>query len=92
MTVKNAINLAQKAIKGNKIYLEKIHKYDKEYPDTSEQQLASRMSNLVISIVEDENRILCEIIKQIKPNCKHPKKMIDTINGQKYCMNCNLDL
>lgn len=30
--------------------------------------------------------------KEIAPNCKHPKKMHDTSNGQKYCMNCNMDL
>ena len=31
--------------------------------------------------------------KELLPNCKHPKKMRDkTVNGQWYCMNCNLDL
>ncbi|HET6457665.1 MAG TPA: hypothetical protein VFG24_02155 [Nitrosopumilaceae archaeon] len=30
--------------------------------------------------------------KEIAPNCKHPKKMHDTCKGQKYCMNCNMDL
>ncbi len=30
--------------------------------------------------------------KEIAPNCKHPKKMHDICKGQKYCMNCNMDL
>lgn len=30
--------------------------------------------------------------KEIAPNCKHPKKMQDMCKGQKYCMNCNMDL
>ncbi len=35
-----------------------------------------------------------EILKSFieKPNCKHPKKMIDTCDGQKYCMDCNSDI
>ena len=32
------------------------------------------------------------IKKEIVPNCKHPKKMQDTCDGQKYCMSCNWDL
>lgn len=34
-----------------------------------------------------------EAVKEhLVPDCKHPKKMHDTCNGQKYCMNCNMDL
>ena len=30
---------------------------------------------------------------ELVPDCKHPKKMIDTLpDGQQYCMNCNMDL
>ena len=32
------------------------------------------------------------IRKELVPNCKHPKKMHDTCQGQKYCMTCNMDL
>ena len=32
------------------------------------------------------------IKKEIIPNCKHPKKMHDICDGQKYCMQCNWDL
>lgn len=33
------------------------------------------------------------ILKELVPNCKHPKKMRDrTPNGDWYCMNCNMDL
>ena len=46
-------------------------------------------------IKSDETVIynLEKIKSELVPKCKHPKKMIDTMsNGQKYCMNCNLDL
>ena len=35
---------------------------------------------------------LQKIIKELIPNCNHPKKMIDVCDGQKYCMDCNFDL
>ena len=46
-------------------------------------------------IFENEKTIIDNlklILKEIVPNCKHPKKMQDKCNGVKYCMNCNLDL
>ena len=43
------------------------------------------------------DRIIIEnlelIRKELVPNCKHPKKMMDrTADGQWYCMNCNYDI
>ena len=30
--------------------------------------------------------------KEIAPACKHPLEMHDMCEGQKYCMDCNMDL
>ena len=46
-------------------------------------------------IFENEKTIIDNlklILKEIVPNCKHPKNMQDKCNSVKYCMNCNLDL
>jgi hypothetical protein len=67
MTILCAIKIAKKAIKLNQAYVARILKYDEENPDTSENQLGIRMSNLVITLVEEENELLCEIISQIEP-------------------------
>ena len=33
------------------------------------------------------------VLKELVPNCKHPKKMRDGgPDGVAYCMNCNMDL
>jgi len=30
--------------------------------------------------------------KETAPDCKHPPEMHDMCKGQKYCMDCNMDL
>ncbi len=51
--------------------------------------------------IDSDIRLICKgkadylekILKEIQPNCKHPKKMRDrTQDGQWYCMACNMDL
>jgi len=43
--------------------------------------------------IEDDLIFLKSIKKQIEPNCKHPKKSQDIDpDGNRYCMDCNLDL
>ncbi len=51
-----------------------------------------RMADTIASIYEDESMILHLIKKELVPNCKHPKKMIDICEGKKYCMKCNSDV
>jgi len=53
----------------------------------------SVISNELGRILHDDVKILKFIRSQIIPKCKHTKKMRDkTLDGQLYCMNCNLDL
>lgn len=52
-------------------------------------------ASITKTLVDCDKRIIDNlklIKKEIVPNCKHPKKMQDICKGQKYCMNCNMDL
>jgi len=43
--------------------------------------------------IQNEVEVLQMLRKELVPNCKHPKKMQDVdSNGNRYCMNCNMDL
>lgn len=57
---------------------------------------ADKATEVAKALIKSDETVLynLETIKvELVPNCKHPKKMIDTLpDGQKYCMNCNLDL
>ena len=84
MTIKKAIKLLDWWINQRE---EKIKLLDTEF----------KFNDLEITkvIFENEKTIIDNlklILKEIVPNCKHPKKMQDKCNGVKYCMNCNLDL
>jgi len=51
--------------------------------------------DLAIAIAETSETVALSVslIKEnIQTNCKHPKKMIDECDGQKYCMKCNSNI
>ena len=51
------------------------------------------LSETFASVIDDDVKILRILEKQLKPNCKHPKKPHDKdSDGNLYCMGCNLDL
>jgi len=51
------------------------------------------LSEILADNIETELIFLRAIKKQIEPNCKHPKKSQDIDpGGNRYCMDCNLDL
>jgi len=87
MTVKKAIQILDWWIDQRKQVMEKFKKnwdYKTEVEDVAK-----------VMLQHDETVIfnLEKIREELVPNCSHPKKMIDTLpDGQKYCMNCNLDL
>jgi len=88
MTVKKAIKILDWWISHKKQTM-KHFKKDWKFETDSISEVAKSL------IQSDETTIynLEKIKKELVPNCKHPKKMIDTLSdGQKYCMNCNLDL
>ena len=51
--------------------------------------------DLAMAIAETSETVALTVslIKEnIQTNCKHPEKMIDVCEGQKYCMKCNSDI
>lgn len=90
MTVKKAIEILEKyyAVK-NEV---KMNIQDPSKTWNSANDLPKKVAGMIADSFEVDLIVLDGVLKQIKDDCKHPKKMIDTINGQKYCMNCNLDL
>ena len=59
----------------------------------------SKRPDMVVGIVHKTQTSLSREIgwlkllkTEIAPPFKHPKKMNDICGGQKYCMNCNMDL
>ncbi len=88
MTVKKAIQILDWWINHKKKSMEELLQkwnYNSESP-TDVEKLLVDTTNTDVSNLET-------IRAELVPNCKHPKKMIDTLpDGLKYCMSCNLDL
>ena len=87
MTIKKAIKILDWWIKQKTQGAEKLQKewaFSKDMHDVGKILLDADQT--VISNLE--------VIKQeLIPKCDHPKKMQDVdSNGNRYCMNCNLDL
>jgi len=87
MTVKKAIKMLDWWIAQRKQAMEEF-KSNWNYK-TEVEDVAKTMIKSDETVIYNLEKIKSELV----PKCKHPKKMIDTMsNGQKYCMNCNLDL
>ncbi len=91
MTVKNAIEIL------DGYCLEKVNLRKGLIDPTKSwnigHDLVTQMANMMANSMETDIIVLNAIIKQIKPNCKHPKKSQDVDSGgNRYCMDCNLDL
>jgi len=55
--------------------------------------LATQVAEMMADHIETDLVVLKAIKKQIQPKCKHPKKFQDIDpDGNRYCMDCNLDL
>ena len=90
MTIKNALEILEGFCE-EKIRL-KNGLIDLGKSWNSKNDLASKVAHIMADSMETDIIVLKELIKQIKPNCKHPKKMRDYDGKVWYCMNCNLDL
>ena len=87
MTVKKAIKMLDWWIDQRKKAMEESKK-NWDYK-TEVEDVAKVMLKADETVIYNLKTIRAELV----PKCKHPKKMIDTLpDGQKYCMNCNLDL
>lgn len=63
------------------------------------EDVVSRNTKLLVRLQQTDLDWLQGIKRQLLPEqhrtkivCKHPKKDHDVCDGQKYCMNCNVDL
>lgn len=86
MTVKKAIKIIDWWIDKEKSALAEFQEKWKGSEDTH---------GIGKALIESDKTTIANletIRKELVPNCKHPKKMRDTADGQEYCMNCNLDL
>lgn len=86
MTVQKAIKILDWWIDQKNQSMKKLHKEWNYSEDT--HGIAKTLLDADTTIIANLELIRSELIS----NCKHPKKMQDTCQGQKYCMNCNLDL
>ena len=88
MTVRNAIKLCD-------LLITKYLKHAQGMRDTVKDWEPNEPKDLGMTIadsIEDVALCICAIKSQIQPKCKHPKKMRDGKKGERYCMNCNLDM
>ena len=86
MTIQKAISILDWWIDQKKRGMEKLKK-EWNYSDDT-HGIAKTLLDADTTIIAN----LDLIRKELVPNCKHPKKMHDTCQGQKYCMTCNMDL
>ena len=87
MTVKKAIAILDWWINQKKESIKLLKE------DFFESDSVSDLSKSLIKYDESAIYNIEKIKAEFVPKCKHPKKMIDTLpDGQKYYMNCNLDL
>jgi hypothetical protein len=88
MTVKKAIEIIDWWIGHKTQVMEKLKQewhYDDDKP-TEVTKMLIDSDQIAISNLE-------AIKAQLSPNCRHPKKIRNTLSdGQVYCMNCNLGL
>ena len=91
MTVKQALKIIDYVI-GKKLD-KKSDFLSLDKPWNQGQGCIMELSMTFASMMDNDIELLRRIEKQLKPNCKHPKKLHDKDSGGNlYCMGCNLDL
>lgn len=88
MTVKNAIKICDALIAHYTKHAAGMRERTKDWSEDGAKGLATEIADTV----DDIAKSIGEIKAQIQPKCKHPKKMRDGKPGQRYCMNCNMDM
>ena len=93
MTVKNALEILDAAIEHYNKTIHGMQELIDSWQKDHNEHIPTDVGNTVISILHGFIAVLKALVKALKPRCRHPKKMIDTLpDGTKYCMSCNLDL
>jgi hypothetical protein len=58
----------------------------------TQPDLSTDLYRTLLNVSKTDIYNLETVRKQLIPECKHPTKMHDICEGQKYCMACNMDL
>ncbi|MEM2159730.1 MAG: hypothetical protein QXN55_02100 [Candidatus Nitrosotenuis sp.] len=90
MTIRKAVQLTDWFLERNTEFSKGL--LNPEASWRKDNDLARKMTSVLAEVTERESKILREIRKELIGNCRHPKKMHDICEGQKYCMKCNMDL
>ena len=89
MTIQKAIQILDWILNNKTKTIEEFYKpniIDSKY------DLSENLYRTLLEIAKTDVYNLEVVKKQLVPDCKHPKRMQDICGGQKYCMNCNMDL
>lgn len=89
MTIKKALHLTEWLLQNNTQFRKGL--LNPEMPWNQDDML-KKLSNVIVEMTDRDSKVLREIRKEMMGSCKHPKKMHDTCESQKYCMACNMDL
>lgn len=91
MTIKKALKITDHVIE--KKLRKKSDFLSLDKPWNQGQGCIMGLSKVFASVMDNDIELFRAIEKQLKPNCKHPKKHHDQdSDGNLYCMGCNLDL
>lgn len=88
MTTKKAVQIVEMLLEAKIQTKQNLEKPENDWG----VDVVSRLVQKEITSLSNEIGWLKILKKEIAPACKHPKKMQDICEGQKYCMNCNMDL
>lgn len=88
MTTKKSVKIVEMLHEKKTSLKEDLEKPENNWGDG----IVAGLIQTELSSLTNEIEWLKILKKEIAPNCKHPKKYLDRIKDQWYCMNCNLDL
>ena len=91
MTNKKAIQildyLIEKKAERKSDFLDPKHSWNQ-----GNEKILKDTISIISGFMQDEIYSLQTIRKELVPDCTHPPEMQDICEGQKYCMDCNMDL
>ena len=88
MTTKKAVQIVEMLLEKKTSLKQDLSKPENDWGTG----ITARMVQTELTSLTNEIAWLQILKKEIAPDCKHPPEMHDQCKGQKYCMNCNMDL
>ncbi len=88
MTTKKGVEIVEKLLDFKTKFKQNLEKPENNWgTDSFGKFVQGEISNLA-----NEIGWLQMLKNEIAPPCKHPSEMQDECGGQRYCMDCNMDL